>query len=43
MIQGKTLDFKTIKLIDGFKIDYRDSIPVLEISETTNLKEIYTR
>jgi predicted metalloprotease with PDZ domain len=43
MIKGKTLDFKTIKLIDGFRIEYQDSIPVLKISETTNLKEIYIR
>jgi predicted metalloprotease with PDZ domain len=41
LINGKPLDFKTIKLIDGFIIDYLDSIPVLKISKTTNLKKIY--
>ena len=41
MIKGDLLDFKTIKLIDGFTIDYRDSIPELKISKKTNLKKIY--
>ncbi len=41
MIKGDPLDFKTIKLIDGFTIDYRDSIPELKISKKINLKKIY--
>ncbi len=41
LIKGKLLDFKKVKLIDGFTIDYKDSIPVLKINNTTNLKKIY--
>ncbi|MEO7212675.1 M1 family aminopeptidase [Mucilaginibacter sp.] len=43
LIAGNALDFKKIKLISGFKIDYRDSIPVLMISRTTNLRKIYSK
>ena len=42
LIEGKTLDFKKIKLIDGFKVDYHDSIPVLTIDKKINLKRFYT-
>jgi predicted metalloprotease with PDZ domain len=41
LMKGNLLDFRKIKLIDGFTIDYKDSIPVLKISKTTNLKKIY--
>lgn len=39
--KGRVLDFKNIKLIDGFKIEYRDSIPVLKMSKSASLKKIY--
>jgi predicted metalloprotease with PDZ domain len=43
LIKGKPLDFKTIRLIDGFKMNYHDSIPVLSIGKTINLKKIYAQ
>lgn len=42
MLQGKPIDFKGIKLIDAFKIDYQDSIPVLRIKDNTDLRRVFT-
>ena len=43
LLKGTPLDFRTIKLIDGFTIEYRDSIPVLKIDDKIDLKKIYSR
>jgi predicted metalloprotease with PDZ domain len=39
--QGVPLDFRKVKLIKGFYIAYRDSIPVLQIAGAVDLKKIY--
>jgi len=41
LLKGKPLDFKKIKLIRGFTIAYRDSIPVLKIAKTIDIKNVY--
>jgi len=43
LIQGNPVDFKTVKLMDGFAINYHDSIPVLTIDKKVDLKKIYSR
>ena len=39
MVKGTPIDFKKVRLMKGFKIEYRDSIPVLKISETVDFKK----
>ncbi|HWB26174.1 MAG TPA: hypothetical protein VG738_11875 [Chitinophagaceae bacterium] len=41
LLQGKPLDFRNIKLIKGFTMEYKDSIPVLSIDKSVHLKKIY--
>jgi predicted metalloprotease with PDZ domain len=43
LIKGQPLNFKNIRLIDGFKIHYNDSIPVLTISKAADLQKTYSR
>lgn len=42
MMQGKLIDFSNVKLINEFKIQIVDNIPVLTISENSDLKTIYS-
>ncbi len=42
MIQGKPIDFHTIKLIPAFELYFKDEIPQIKLSEKADLTEIYS-
>ncbi|WP_316829709.1 hypothetical protein [Pedobacter aquatilis] len=42
MIKGTLYDFSKIKLINGYRINYKNGIPSLEISPDTDIKQIYS-
>ncbi len=41
MIEGQPIDFKTVKLIPEFKVEIKNNIPKVSLSENANLLEIY--
>ncbi|WP_158799156.1 M1 family aminopeptidase [Pedobacter sp. L105] len=42
LIQGNLIDFRNVKLIREFKVNYRNDVPVLEISDNINLKKSFS-
>jgi len=41
MIEGEPIDFKSIKLINGFEVEVNDSVPRVKLTEGANLTTIY--
>lgn len=41
MIEGQPIDFKTVELIPEFKVEIKNNIPKVSLSENANLLEIY--
>lgn len=41
MLDGKLINFRQVKLMNAFQIDYQDKIPVLKLSEKVELRKLY--
>src|SRR5690606_7207732 len=41
MIEGEPIDFKSIKLINGFEVEINDGVPRVKLTEGANLTTIY--
>jgi len=42
IIQGRPLDYRKVKLISDFKIDYDGEVPVLKINGRTDLQKVFS-